>query len=645
MSDLNHVVEKFLQMLQMEKEEEKNLYIKQLTKSTISERIKSGITWFPLRLCNIEYGLGEYLIFEFERPKEQNDTSYFQIGKTIEIFGEKTTTKENLKGVIKSMSKNRVVISTTCDELPDWMDDEKVGINMIYDEFSFREMEFAIKRLVKSEKPASERLSSVIYGERDAAFDELESIEIETLNSKQNEAVNLCLAAKDIAIIHGPPGTGKTTTVVEYICKALKTEKSMLVCSPSNLAVDLLAEKLLRKGINVVRVGNPIRISDEILNNTLDGKLMSHSSYKEIKELRKRAEEYRTMARKYKRSFGPSERQQRELLFKESKALIQEARELEDYIIEDSLNNAQVVCSTLVGSSNNFLHSKRFGTVVIDEAAQALEPACWIAMHKADKVILAGDHKQLSPTVKCAEAEKMGLGISLMEKLMLRKGISVMLEEQYRMNDVLVKFPSMSMYNHKLVSHVSVANRLLLNSSTEDYVYPPLEFIDTAGCGYEEDVHPETKSVNNKEEAALLLDHLAGLMLALQKNKTNVFDYSVGVISPYSRQVQVLNELIIEHPVLCDFKNIKVKTIDGFQGREKDIIYISLVRSNNNGEIGFLQEIRRLNVAITRAKQKLVVFGDSATICSHPYYNQFVEFCQENNYAKSAWDFIYRSNV
>jgi superfamily I DNA and/or RNA helicase len=230
-----------------------------------------------------------------------------------------------------------------------------------------------------------------------------------------------------------------------------------------------------------------------------------------------------------------------------------------------------------------------------------------------------------------------------MEKLMKRKGITVMLEDQYRMNDVLVKFPSLSMYEGKLKSHPSVANRLLAKGSTEDYVYPPLEFIDTAGCGYEEDVHPETKSVNNREEAVLLLDHLSGLMLALQKSKDNVFDYSIGVISPYSRQVQVLNELLSEHPILSDFKNIKVKTIDGFQGREKDIIYISLVRSNNMGDIGFLQEIRRLNVAITRAKLKLVVFGDSATICSHPYYNQFVEFCQENHYAKSAWDFIYRN--
>ncbi len=629
------------QVLQIEKEEEKNIFLKQLTKSSISERVKQGITWFPLRLSNVEYGLGEYLIFEFERDKKQQDVSFFQIGKTVEIFSENGKDKKSLKGVIKSMLRNRVVVSTTCDEMPDWLDDDTTGLNMVYDEFSFREMEFAIKRLLDTTDKNIANLRDIVYEDKQFSFENEYNVQISTLNSIQNKAVNLCLNAKDFAIVHGPPGTGKTTTIIEFICEAIKHEKQILVCSPSNLAVDLLAEKLLFRGINVLRMGNPTRISDEILSITLDGQLMAHNSYKELKNYRKQAEDYRVLARKYKRNFGPQERNQRQLLFQESKSLLNEAREIEEFIVQQSINKAQVICATLVGASNQYLHNKKFKTLVIDEAAQALEPACWIPIHKAQRVILAGDHLQLPPTVKSKIAEAGGLGITLMEKLMQRKGISVTLETQYRMNEQIMEFPSNKVYNGVLKAHESVASSYLLNGNSLNFVWPPLEFIDTAGCGFDEFMHPETKSVNNPEEAALLLDHLAGLLLSLQKERSKFPDYSVGIISPYSQQVQVLNALIEEHPILKDFKNIRVKTIDGFQGREKDIIYLSLVRSNPQAEIGFLQDIRRMNVALTRAKYKLVVVGDSATICSHPFYEAFVDYCQNKGINKSAWEFMH----
>lgn len=634
-------VSKQLELLKIEKEEEKNLFLKQLTKSSIPERVKQGITLFPLRLSNVEFGLGEYLIFEFEKDKKQQEWSFFQIGKTVEIFSDLPNEKRNLKGVIKSIQKNKIVVSTTCDEMPDWLDDERSGLNMVYDEFSFKEMELALKRLIDVENRRTAHLRDIVYEDKEFGFESSFHANIETLNDVQNKAVNLCLNAKDFAIVHGPPGTGKTTTIIEFIAETLKTESQILVCSPSNLAVDLLVEKLLKKGISVLRMGNPTRISEEILSVTLDGQLMSHPSYKELKGYRKQAEDYRVLARKYKKNFGHQERNQRQLLFQESKSLLNDAREIENYIVSESIQKAQVICTTLVGASNQYLYSKKFKTVVIDEAAQALEAACWIPMHKAERVIFAGDHLQLPPTVKSKEAEKQGLGVSLMEKLMLRKGISVTLEVQYRMNNPIMSFPSINVYNNLLIADDSVANRFLLNGETSNFIWPPLEFVDTAGCGFEEQVHPETKSVNNPEEAKVLLDHLAGLLLALQMNRSNKLEYSVGIISPYSSQVQTINLLMEEHPVLKDFKNVKVKTIDGFQGREKDVIYLSLVRSNTEGEIGFLNDLRRMNVALTRAKLKLVVFGDSATICSNKFYDSFVDYCQMNNLSKSAWEFLH----
>jgi hypothetical protein len=626
------------QLLKLEKETERELYARLVRKGSIKERKREGLTWYPVEVVRTEYGLGEYLIFEIEKRDHDGTAHQFSVGKTVELFGGPDAEEGSVvKGVVKSLHRHKMVIATTTDEAPDWMDDGRIGVNIVFDEYSFREMEQALKRAMLAEVGRLRHLRETLYGERAATFTPITLSEVEGLNVRQHEALELCLGAESVAIIHGPPGTGKTTTLVEVIVHLCRTESQVLVCSPSNLAVDLLAEKLARRGLQVLRLGNPTRVSDELLQLTLDGKVMAHPGYAELKNYRKMAEEYKAMARKYKRSFGPSEREQRQLLFAESKAILREASALEDYMVAQQINGAQVVCCTLVGSASHYLANRTFQTLVIDEAAQALEPACWIPLAKAQRVLFAGDHKQLPPTIKSEEAARKGLGITLMEKAIKANPCSVMLEEQYRMNAAIMAFPNQELYNGKLVAFPGVANHSLFgDDSAENQV---MEFIDTAGCGFTEVVNPETFSACNPEEAGLLMRHLAHLVETLQQRPDADAHTSIGIISPYKEQVQVLHELVADHPLLGSLKNLTIRTVDGFQGREKDVIYLSLVRSNDLQEIGFLKDIRRLNVALTRARKKLVVIGDSATITSHPTYERFCTFCYEQGWAKSAWDY------
>ncbi|MFN5494500.1 MAG: AAA domain-containing protein [Bacteroidota bacterium] len=637
---IQQAIQNLAHLLSLEKEEEQFQYFQALEKNPIEERVKKGISLFPLRMSNMETGLGEYLHFSFQNTKKI-PAPLFSSGKVVEIFcGHDYRRKEVIRGTIKSITKGEITVATTCDERPDWLEDEGCGLNLVFDEHSYREMEGALKRLLAAEEGHLLRFKNIVYGMHPPQFS-TEEIHLHTgLNSMQEQAVKHCLRAQDVAVIHGPPGTGKTTTLVALIRELSKTEKHILVCSPSNLAVDLLAEKLHQKGIEVLRLGNPTRISEELLSLTLDGKIVHDPGYKSLKEFRKRADEYRQMARKYKRNFGPAERAQRHLLFKESKDLLAEAREVESFLVDKHLQSATVICTTLVGASNPIIREIPFQTVLIDEAAQALEPACWIAINRGQRLILAGDHKQLPPTVKNVQAEKGGLGISLMEKLMEREGIGIMLTEQYRMNHYIMEYPSISMYGGKLHAHPSVENRVLPGNDMPRFIWPPVEWIDTAGCGFEETPPSEGRSIANSEEARLLLDYLAGLLTGLQGIPGSE-EPEVGIISPYSKQVDTIRELLDEHPVLGSFTNIRVKTVDGFQGREKDIICLSLVRSNNQNEIGFLNDIRRMNVAITRAKKKLVIVGDSATICVHKYYNNLLDHCQAKGYYSSAYEYMY----
>jgi predicted DNA helicase len=441
-------------------------------------------------------------------------------------------------------------------------------------------------------------------------------------------------------LVHGPPGTGKTTTFIQAIRHTLLEEKQVLVCSPSNIAVDLLTERLVRQGVTVLRLGNPARVSEEVMNNTLDVKMMNHASYKELKEYRKKAEEYFAMAKKYKRNFGPQERMQRNLLYTEAKQLLKDATTLEDYIQWEQFENAQVIACTPVVSSGRLMREKKFKTVFIDEAAQALEPMSWIPISRADRVIFAGDHCQLPPTVKSKRAEEGGLKYTLFERVVkTQPEATALLRTQYRMHEKIMNFSNNMFYAGKLLADESVKDNLLSFDEADDLLIKPIEFIDTAGCGFNEEQNPESMSISNKEEADLLLKHLGKVLAQYERKPCKPI--SIGIISPYKMQTEYLKLALEEQEYFKDSQNhFSIRTVDGFQGQERDIICISLTRSNDRKEIGFLSDTRRMNVALTRAKKKLIVFGDSATLANHSFYKSFLEYIESIDAYRSAWEFV-----
>ena len=497
-------------------------------------------------------------------------------------------------------------------------------------------MEAALKQAPSlAEKKEEGRLIHILTGTQKPTFHtEALPRPATRLNDSQQEAVNKILAANELAIVHGPPGTGKTTTLVQAIKALLQQERQqVLVVAPSNAAVDLLSEKLSDEGLNVVRVGNPARVNERQMELTLDSKIAAHNSAKEIKRLKRQASEYRDMAHKYKRNFGAAEREQRNALFAEARNISKEIEQTEQYIVKDILSRADVVTATLVGANHYTVRHLRYHTVVIDEAGQALEPACWIPILKAKKVIMAGDHQQLPPTIK-SEAVAKELCTTLMEKLVdLHPEAVVLLKEQYRMNEVIAGFPSRELYEGKLKAAPSVAHWKLFAADL------PLLFIDTAGCGFEE--KREDISLSNPEEARFLLEQVSRYVQELQIIYTTSAFPNIAVISPYRHQVEILKEGVPSHSSLQELNGVlSVNTIDSFQGQERDAVFISMTRSNADSTIGFLTDIRRMNVAMTRARKKLVVVGDSATLSQFPFYADFIQYAQEHNAYQSAWELM-----
>ena len=629
-------------LLKIERDEDFAQYKQHFSRNNINHRKENGVTWYPIIITNVEIGLGEYLSVDIERTTNHNEPHQFSGGKNAALFSNTHADAQPINGIIKIINPNKIRLSLTVDELPDWCDDGKLGINLLFDESSYREMDIAMEKVMSASHTRLAVLRDVMYGIKPPAFNKIdESIHITGLNQSQNLAVQKIIAAKDVAIIHGPPGTGKTTTLVQAIRQTLTSEKQVLVCSSSNTAVDLLTEKLHREGINVLRLGNPARISEEVLMNTLDVKMAAHESYKELKKYRKTAEEYFRMARKYKRTFGREEREQRQLFYQEARKILQDARALEDYIFHEQFEKAQVIACTPVVSSGKMMRDKHFSTVFIDEAAQALEPMCWIPITSSDRVIFAGDHFQLPPTVKSKQAETEGLKETLFEQCMHIPNVSVMLTTQYRMHEQIMNFSNEKFYQNNLIADLSVKDTVLSFDANEWLLHTPISFIDTAGCGYNEIINPESLSIANPEEAQLLIKHLKLLLEQYSQSNASGNRITIGIISPYKEQVQYLNTQLAADEELNEYRSqIAVKTVDGFQGQERDVIYISLVRSNDLKEIGFLNDIRRMNVALTRAKKKLVVIGDSATLANHPFYKDFMDYTESINAYTSAWEFI-----
>ncbi|MBN8702394.1 MAG: AAA family ATPase [Bacteroidetes bacterium] len=628
-------------LLKIERDEDYEQYKSFFSRNNINYRKENGVTWYPIVISNNQIGLGEYISIDIERTSNLNEPHKFSGGKMAELFSNAHQDASPLIGTVKVLGPNKIRLSLNVDELPDWCDDGKLGINILFDEASYKEMDIALSKAIGASNNRLAHLRDVMYNAIAPAFErEDNSINIDRLNKSQNAAVRRICAAQDIAIIHGPPGTGKTTTLVQAIVQTLKTEKQVLVCSASNTAVDLLTEKLHREGVNVLRLGNPARISEEVLMNTLDAKMAKHDSYKDLRQYRKTAEEYFRMAGKYKRTFGREERQQRQLFYNEARKLLGDARLLEDYILDDQFAKAQVIACTPVVSANKMMRDRHFTTLFIDEAAQALEPMCWIPITRSNRVIFAGDHFQLPPTVKSKVAEAEGLKETLFEHCMGIENISVMLDTQYRMHEHIMNFSNQKFYDNKLKAHDSVKSNLLSFDTNELLLNTAVTFIDTAGCGYDEIINPESLSITNPEEAQVLLKHLKLLLEQYVQNNKEGRIISIGIISPYKEQVQYLTTEISKDEELQKYNfPIAVKTVDGFQGQERDVIYISLVRSNELKEIGFLNDIRRMNVALTRAKKKLVVIGDSATLANNKFYGDFLDYIDSINSYQTAWEY------
>ncbi|WP_316813892.1 AAA domain-containing protein [Pedobacter heparinus] len=625
-----------LKSLKIERDEDLQSYIKQMETLSVADRRANGLSWYPIAIRGTEMSRSDYLTVELERTTHQEVNHQLRFGMPAVLFSNHDPKHDRVEGVIAYQGGSRLKLTLRTDELPDWAKNGKLGVDVLFDDHTYDEMQAAIKKadgqVAKGEESA---LTSVLLGRKIPGFNpHVFPYPIPELNAVQQLAVNHIVAAHELAVVHGPPGTGKTTTLVQAIKALIKQKgKQILVVAPSNTAVDLLSEKLADEGLDVLRIGNPARVSAQLFSLTLDSKMAAHASIKEVRSLKKQAAEYKNLAHKYKRNFGRAEKEQRKALFDEAHKIMKEVGIIEEYIINDLIEKAQIITATLVGSVHYTVKDRKFDTVVIDEAGQALEPACWIPILKASKLVLAGDHCQLAPTIKSNEAAKAGLNKTLLEKCVaLHPEAVILLEEQYRMHEKIMNYSSAVFYQNRLKAHPAVAGHLLFPEDA------PLAFVDTAGCSFEEKI--DGTSTFNPDEAVFLLKHLSQLVVQLTALYSITDFPSIAIISPYKQQIQVLKELLDSHPVLQEFAvKISVNTIDSFQGQERDIVYIGMTRSNNEGVIGFLSDIRRMNVAMTRARKKLVIIGDSATLSRLPFYADFITYAAGIDAYQSAWEF------
>lgn len=641
MDKVTEELKKGLKLLKQEWQEDLAQYKQKFLNTSLAEKKKAGITWHPVHLKKSKIGMGERLLVEIER----HDSSYasaFNSGKSVSFFStheSNNSSEDRINGVINFVKQNTMTVTLQADELPDWMHSGRLGVDLLFDEASYREMEFALKKVISSENKRVDGLKDILLGEKAPQFAEKKIVPKPNLNFSQNEACELIVNAKDIAIVHGPPGTGKTTTLIEAIQDAVIAGESILVCAPSNAAVDLLVEKLTDRGIETTRLGHPARVEEKILNQTLDAKTAFHPSYRDLKKLRKETDQYLKLAKQYKRNFGHEERAQRKMMYTEVSRLREASKSLEEYIQYDVFQKTKVFACTLVGASSYNLKGMEFDVVFIDEAAQGLEAATWIPILKAKKVVFAGDHCQLPPTIKSYEAAKNGLAETLFEKVISRKGQAAqMLQVQYRMPELIMGFSNERFYH----------GNLLADDCTKAHLFPTeetvIEWIDTAGAGYSDQKELESLSTFNPEEALFAAKYLNELVERIGTDHFLQYDWTIGLIAPYGAQVRRLRALIFDsedYPGLQAVKDqITIDTVDGFQGQERDLMMISLTRSNEKGEIGFLAEERRMNVALTRAKRKLVLIGDSSTLAQHPFFDELLQFFEKQEGYRSVWEFL-----
>jgi ATP-dependent RNA/DNA helicase IGHMBP2 len=622
------------ELLAIEKQADLDFFKTVIQNKPLDQRRSEGFTWYPLSIKSSGYTYGERAFVVVERNGDPDAPHQFRSGNVVNLFTQQADAyRAEYSGTIQYISKNIMRIVLNSKDLPDWLGGGAIGVDLLFDERTYLEMEKALIKVMDAKGNRLAELRDIFLGHKKQDIGRIPEntfLNIEKLNESQNRAVQNIMYSHDISIIHGPPGTGKTTTLVAAIKKLTETESTVLVTAPSNTAADLLTERLSTEGVAVVRIGNISRVDETIVRHTLDAQLANHPEAKNIKKIKIKAAELRRQARAYKRRFDFEAKSKREQLKQEARDMSAWANDLEQRLIDEILDNAQVITCTLVGASSSILDNRKFRTVVIDEAAQALEPATWIPILKASKVVLAGDPFQLPPTVKSIEAQRGGFTSTLIEKSIERLTNINLLNIQYRMNQTIMGFSNTWFYNGELKAHPSVSERMTLILNDEKAI----AFIDTIGCGFEEQAHPEKQSRFNPEEFYILREHLYQFL--------DLFTYekpSIGIISPYREQVIFIEKEIEIDPLLKNIP-ITVQTIDGFQGQERDVMYISLVRSNEKKDIGFLSDYRRMNVAMTRARMKLVVVGDSGTIGENKFYKTFLDYVDIEGSYNSAWSFM-----
>ena len=670
-------------LLQLEYYTEKEAFRKLTEQMGMQRKVKRGDAWFPLQVGKSFYNSLNQTAIEVFRTSDQDIEHNFEFGRPVMFFMVKKMGKNenqgntvlqqsenpsdanhkvqssNLKvqsikyfsftGTVSYVDGDRMVI-TVPDSAPLLelqQSTDPIGVQLSFDETSYKLMFEALDRVMKAKNNRLAYLRDLFYSHQKAGRFSFEPMKFPWLNPTQERAVNEVLWAKDVAIVHGPPGTGKTTTLVEAINETLMRESQVLVCAQSNMAVDWISEKLVDRGINVLRIGNPTRVNDKMLGFTYERRFESHADYPQLWAIRKAIRELRKNRKKGSENYH-----------QKMDRLKSRAAEIELRINAELFGEARVIACTLVGSAHHLLEGMKFGTLFIDEAAQALEAACWIPMKRASRVILAGDHCQLPPTVKSIAALRAGLGKTLMERIAENKPeVVTLLKIQYRMNDEIMRFSSDWFYGGKVESAPQIKYRSVL-----DYDHP-ITWIDTSneenqitieGEDAPEDSASASSSVSaanqnsdlnfkeqfvgesfgriNKAEAELTLLTLAEYFTKLSKRRVLEERIDVGIISPYRAQVQYLKKLIKKYEFFKPYRRlISVNTVDGFQGQERDVILISLVRSNDEGQIGFLKDLRRMNVAMTRARMKLIILGNKDTMTKHPFYKKLWEYVEAIN--------------
>jgi ATP-dependent RNA/DNA helicase IGHMBP2 len=615
-------------LLQVERQAEIEEAERLLRQRSDAELLARGVSLQRLEVADLEPGFGGRL-HAVLKPSRTPELPAHRFGP----------------GDVVALRQNRderplcsgVVVRVRRDQLTVALDDEDVDLppllrlDQIVTDVTFRRLDQALRDLGHEQKGEAKQFLDVLFGEREPEFGTKPEAAVirwfdTSLDASQRRAVVRALQAEHVALIHGPPGTGKTTAVVELIRQCVQSGERILACAPSNVAVDNLAERLLRAGLRIVRLGHPARVQANVRDVALASLVADAPEQKLLRDVKREVDQG---LRKVQRA---KSRQDRFTARNAVKALRAELRQLEAAITRGLIDGAQVVLATTTGAASELLLERPFERVVIDEAAQALEAACWIALPKGRRAVLAGDHRQLPPTIQSEAAASGGLARTLFERLMESEHgpqLGSMLEVQYRMHAKIMGWPSATMYAGKLVAAPAVANHLLTdlpNVVANVWTGAALCFVDTAGCGHEESAGADEGSKQNEGEADLVVRIVTAL------REAQVEASAIAVITPYNAQVQLLRSR------LGGEAELEIGTVDGLQGREKEAVIVSLVRSNEAGEVGFLAELRRLNVALTRARRHLTVIGDSATLACHPELRRLVEHLQQHAHYRSAFE-------